>query len=158
MNHMASQLRFTFSRSQGVGARGAGLGLLMARSVIGRSTLKACHLSPPGREVNSRSGPLPADAASALLRAIDSLQLPLCIAYGRLDVIFAGAEAGKHVEDDIVRNRGRRLLAVGAEAAGRKRALGHVTKRRALRILSPDRIGVECIEAVREIALRRQIG
>ena len=53
---------------------------------------------------------------------------------------------------DEVGDRGRRLLADRADAAGRQRALGGVAEHRVLRVLRPDRVLVVGVERLGEVA------
>src|SRR6202163_4837659 len=130
MNHQASQLRLTLSRSH------AELSRTARGARVGWRTTSAIHQA-------SLRGYLPIDPPRLTLRHRDRA----------FRVLAAGEVIGEHVEHEEVGDRRRRLLADRAEAAGGERALAGLPEDGSLGIGRPHRVGVVGIEAVSEIAL-----
>src|SRR5437763_17111150 len=86
--------------------------------------------------------------------SIDALQLPLAIRDRALGVLGARAVVGKHVDDQEVGDRGRRLLAGRTNTGSGERALAGLSEIGVLRICSPHRRGVIGVQGVGQIAPR----
>src|SRR6476620_3038872 len=88
-------------------------------------------VSPIGRAANRSA------ARQIVLLAIDALQLPLAVRDRALGVLGARAVVGEHIDHQEVGDRGGRLLAGGADAGSRKRALAGLAEHLVLRVCGP---------------------
>src|SRR6478672_4894152 len=143
MNHSASQLWFTLSRSHAPtsGIDRGEIACLRARSAINYPSMvsiiaascpargQACAGCIPLRTcILNRRFPFSDHHCSCCLSSVQPHRLALGDLDRALGVLAPGADVGEHVEDDEIGKRRGRLLAHLAEPARGERALGRLTE------------------------------